>query len=314
MIRNAALILVTVSLALTSACGSGEDDGTPSFPRVISLGDGEVFPAITNSSLAVGPNRVTMSLVDRDDAPISGAIVHLRYYDLNDGEPRLTAEMDARFVPVTFAYVDEQSGGETTDTGEGGAYVSSVSFDRAGDWGVEVTVTRDGETLEPVPYRFTVRDESTEPGIGDPAPPSVQQVLATAGSIEEIDSSHPVRTHMHDITIADALSLSSPTVIAFATPAFCRTRTCAPVMDTVMDPLYEEYKDRARFIHVEPYVLRDLRAANVQNPVPATLEWRLHSEPWIFVVGRDGRIAGKFEGIMSLDEVEAALIAAVGQP
>ena len=117
---------------------------------------------------------------------------------------------------------------------------------------------------------------------------------------------------MHDRTIAAALTEGRPTVIAFATPAFCTSRVCAPVMDTVMDPLYERYGDRATFIHVEPFVLRDLRSGFVQNPVPAAREWQLQTEPWVFVVGADGRIAAKFEGIAGLDEVEQALVASLG--
>jgi hypothetical protein len=117
---------------------------------------------------------------------------------------------------------------------------------------------------------------------------------------------------MHDITIAAALERDKPVVVAFATPAYCRTRMCAPVMDTIMDPLYERYHDRATFIHVEPYVLRDLRAGFVQNPVPATREWGIQSEPWVFVVGRDGRIAGKYQGPIALDEVESVLQRALG--
>jgi hypothetical protein len=78
-------------------------------------------------------------------------------------------------------------------------------------------------------------------------------------------------------------------------------------MDTVMDPLAAKYGGRAVFIHIEPYVLRDVREDNVQNPVPATLEWRISTEPWIFVVDRQGRIVGKFEGIVAADEVESVL-------
>jgi hypothetical protein len=119
---------------------------------------------------------------------------------------------------------------------------------------------------------------------------------------------------MHDTTIADAIASGRPAVIAFATPAFCRTRTCAPVMDTVMDPLFEEYSEQAAFVHVEPYALPELREANVQNPVPAVREWRLESEPWVFVVDADGNIIAKFEGIVSRAEVETALQAALNAP
>jgi hypothetical protein len=85
-------------------------------------------------------------------------------------------------------------------------------------------------------------------------------------------------------------------------------------MDLVMDPLLARYGDKAIFIHIEPYELGPLRQSNVQQPVRATQEWRLRSEPWVFVVGRDGRIAGKFEGIMAVDEVEQVLQQAIAAP
>ena len=119
---------------------------------------------------------------------------------------------------------------------------------------------------------------------------------------------------MHTTTIADALASGKPLIVAFATPAFCTSRVCAPVMDTVMDPLSAAYGDRATFIHVEPYDLAPLRQSNIMQPVRATTEWRLQSEPWIFVVGRDGRIAAKFEGITSQAEVEGALNRALQAP
>ncbi len=241
------------------------------------------------------------------------ADVSLRFFDLNGGtEEKFSA--DARFVPIELSYIDEQAPEpEPTEAGTSGVYVANVTFDRAGEWGLKAAVTTaDGRQLEEAPFRFNVLENSSEPGIGDEAPGSVQPTLATVGSVEEIDSSYPARPHMHDITIAEALERDKPVVVAFATPAYCRTRMCAPVMDTIMDPLYERYHDRATFIHVEPYVLRDLRAGFVQNPVPATREWGIQSEPWVFVVGRDGRIAGKYQGPIALDEVESVLQRALG--
>jgi hypothetical protein len=116
---------------------------------------------------------------------------------------------------------------------------------------------------------------------------------------------------MHNITVADALSARQPIVLAFATPAFCQSRICEPVMETIMDPLSAKYAGRATFIHIEPYVLPELRASNVRVPVPATQEWRLLDEPWVFVIDHAGRVAAKFEGITALDEVDAALQAAL---
>jgi len=298
----AALATVAFAVLLLASCGGGS---APKFPRVVQLGGCQICPSI-NNTLAVGDNRVSMTLADADGAHILDAQVHLRYYNLNDGKTRFRSEMDARFIPVQLAYVDELAGGERSITGDDGVYVSLVNFDQPGDWGVEIAVRRGDRTEKRIPFRFNVLERTPEVAVGDPAPPSVQPTTAT-DPIEEIDSSSPPRPQMHDITVADALKTGKPLVIAFATPAFCRSRTCAPVMDTVMDPLARDYAGRAIFIHIEPYVLRDLRTANIQNPVPATREWGIRSEPWVFVVGADGRVAGKFEGIMARDEVQSVL-------
>lgn len=298
-------LLVTLCSA---ACDRSSDTSTPDFPKVVALGKGDIFPSITNQSLAVGANRVTFNLIDRDDNRILDASMHVRFYNLGGDKPVFGSEADARFIAVELSYVDEQSPSKATSpAGSNGAYVVPAKFDAPGDWGVQIAVTRGGRTLDAIPYRFTVLDHSGEPGIGDTAPLSMQQTLATATDIEQIDSSYPPRPQMHQLTVADAIASGRPSVIAFATPAFCRSRTCAPVMDTVMDPLYATYNTQANFIHIEPYDLQQLRQANVQDPVRATREWKLESEPWVFVVDGHGRISAKFEGIMARDEVEAAL-------
>lgn len=302
------LLLGFACSAAASACAS---PNTPDFPKVVSLGKGELFPTILNSGLGVGQNRVSMSITDRGDNRVLDAFVRLRYYNLNGKSPKFRSEVSARFIPVELSYVDEQSNRTRASAGSDGAYVSNIGFDEAGDWGVEITITRGDRTLKPIPFRFNVLEHSTEPAIGDAAPASLQQTLATAASIEDIDSSFPPRPGMHNMTVADALKTGKPLVIAFATPAFCRSRTCGPVMDTVMDPLATSYGDRAVFIHIEPYVLLDLRQDNIQNTVPAMTEWRLSTEPWVFVVDGHGRIAGKFEGIITADEVESILALAL---
>jgi hypothetical protein len=306
--RRNSLPLIALTALLLAACGGGDD--RVDFPRVVELGEDGIYAEVVNSSLTLGENRFMLRLSDPDDERIFGATVALSFYDLNGDEPALRAEVEARFIGVETGYVDEQSGGTREVTGEDGVYVTSVAFDRAGDWGVRISVTDTAGEHDEFPFRFSVRERSDEPMVGDAAPPSVQATTASE-PIEEIDSSSPPRAAMHGTTVRDALMSRKPAVVAFATPAFCRSRLCAPVLDTVMDPLFARYAAEASFIHVEPYLLRDLRDGFVENPVPATLEWGIASEPWIFVIDRHGRVAAKFEGIMALDEVEAALMAAL---
>ena len=302
----AALAVLTTAAA---ACGGSSAPSAPEFPDVITLGEGEVFPVITNSALAVGENRFSLGLLDQENSPVLDADIHLRIFDLTGDEPVLSSEADAHFVPVELSFIDEQSGKEKRLVGSNGVYVTQVSFDTAGAWGVQLDVTlADGRELEPIPFRFDVREETMELAIGDPAPASRQLTLADVDDVTEIDSSFPSRPHMHEITVADALAAGKPLLVAFATPAFCESRTCGPVMDTVMDPLYETYSDDAIFIHIEPFQLKELREGIDRIPVEATAEWGLQTEPWLFVIDAQGRIVAKFEGIIALDEVETVLV------
>lgn len=309
-VRFFALVLVAT---LVAACGGGSSTGDSAlFPQAVGA-TGDIIPVISNQALGVGDNRVSIHLSDPNDNPILDATLHLRFYDLNGKQPRLHGAADARFIPIQLSFIDETTNNTKTTTGSDGAYVARVNFDKPGNWGVQMIIARGGKTLAPLPFRFNVLPKPLEPAIGNPAPPSLQQTLVTA-SIENIDTSSPPRPQMHDITVADALKTGKPIVIAFATPAFCQTRTCAPVMDTVMDPLYAKYKDQAIFIHIEPYQLLPLRQANQEELVPAMTDWRLNTEPWLFVVDRAGRVADKFEGIVALDEVEQSLVRAIQAP
>jgi len=310
--RGIALCALIIGLAcstLVVACRGGGDSA--SFPTVVSLGGNqEVFPSIRNSTLAVGANRVEFGLTDKDNAPVMDAKVHVRFYDLNDKNPRFVSESDARFVPVQLSY-DDAGSMSKTPAGEDAVYATSTRFERPGQWGVQVAVQIGNRKLKQLPYTFTVLDHTPEPEIGEAAPTTRQPTVQQVPNMEDIDSSYPPRPQMHEISVADALETHKPLVIAFATPAFCETRTCGPVMDTVMDPLYANYKDEAIFIHIEPYVLTELRDTNLRDLVPAMREWNLQGEPWLFVIDREGRIAAKYEGIVSKAEAESALQTAI---
>ena len=111
---------------------------------------------------------------------------------------------------------------------------------------------------------------------------------------------------MHELTTAEAIGSGRPAVVAYATPAFCQSRVCGPLMDAVVDPLFERYADRVAFIHVEPFLLAKARGGEFV-PVPTVDEWGLQTEPWIFIIDQERRVACRFEAIVALEEVEPVL-------
>jgi hypothetical protein len=124
--------------------------------------------------------------------------------------------------------------------------------------------------------------------------------------IAVLDTTNPPNPELHDVTVAEALQGDRPLVVAFATPAFCLTRFCGPVVERVVVPIWENYGDRVEVIHIEPYDIPTARDGRLE-PIPAMAEWGLETEPWVFVVDADGNVAAKFEGIMDYDEVAEAI-------
>jgi hypothetical protein len=175
--------------------------------------------------------------------------------------------------------------------------------------------TKEGVQLDPVRLGFTVLQ--TDPGIavGSPIPPSRQTILSDVADIRDIDTSQNPIPEEHNMTVADAVANGKPTVIAFATPAYCQSLVCGPTKD-IFDDLYQKYKGQVNFIHIEPYDVKKMAAGQCPNlgdcAVAANVDFKLESEPWVFVGDAHGILRAKFDGIASQGEIEAALLQAMG--
>jgi hypothetical protein len=115
---------------------------------------------------------------------------------------------------------------------------------------------------------------------------------------------------MYEVSADDAVTNGTPAVIVFATPAFCQTAVCGPMLDQVKE-LRSTSDGALDWVHVEVYELEDVDP-NDLTPVPAALEWGLPSEPWVFVVDADGVVTHRFEGVVSEGELTAAVAAVTG--
>jgi len=315
--------VLIVAGAIAAACTGGQEEG-----------DVELVPEIVSSDLAVGPNTFSLGLLTQEKEIVLGAQVHARFFQQVGDQLVLRGEGDLQPVEATLSYTETRPDGttRTIETGQITVYKANVEFDQAGIWSVEVTATVEGKTYDPVTAAFQVRGQSLSPAIGDPAHRSHQTILADVADISEIDTSDPPDPDMHAMTIAEAVTSGKPTVIVFATPGFCVSRTCGPTKQAV-DELYPKYKDQVNFVHVEPYFLEQARQGIRLCPVPIfnlrwarerlagvdcpqlapeqlpppEEDWRLETEPWVFLVDKQGNIAAKFEAVVSYQELEAAL-------
>jgi hypothetical protein len=287
--RRLSLVPALLLLVLLAACGGGGGEN--------SIDNVDAFPIAGNSELVVGPNRFAVALIDQATSdPVleaSGTSVHLNF--LRDDEPQFDTD-------TTFVWAIPDSNGFWT---------AEVNFDQPGTWSLAIDLTRAGKALKTAGASFTVLAESRSPNIGDPAPASENLTFASEPNTKRVTTDTDPDPALYQLTVAEALQQHKPLVITFATPAYCQTRFCGPVVDSIK-AILPQFADQVNFIHIEPFVLGDDGHLVVGTQgAPATsqpmLEWNLRSEPWVFVVNADGRIASRFEGAVSTDELRQAI-------
>jgi hypothetical protein len=149
-----------------------------------------------------------------------------------------------------------------------------------------------------------VKTRSDSLAVGAKAPASATPTLASAhGAVSTLTTRVPPDRALLRYSIAESLAAHSPFVVTFATPRYCTSRTCGPVVDIVDYVRRRLGSSPVRFIHVEVFT-RNRPALGYNRWMR---QWGLQSEPWTFLVGRDGRIKAKFEGSVSANELESAI-------
>ena len=151
---------------------------------------------------------------------------------------------------------------------------------------------------------IVVAKKTASPNVGAKAPRVDTPTLAsTHGNLKQLSTStHPDR-ELYRSSIAQLLDDKVPFVVTFATPKFCASRTCGPVVDVVSRARRDLAGSNVRFVHVEVYKRND-PAQGFNRWMSA---WHLQSEPWTFLVDAKGRIVDKFEGSVSVRELRNAV-------
>ena len=270
---------------------------------------GEVLQVlITTAELVVGQNRFAFGLL-KEHQLLEDARAVVRVYALEGQQGQLKTEVPASYTRLevveqgnrVHVHPDGTRHVHNEETDLRGIYVAQIPFEWPGTWGLEVLVTLGNGSTEVSRFTVNVLEASHTPALGTPAPRSHNLIASDVPDLRHIDTSDPPDPRLHQVRIAEAITQGKPQVIVFATPQFCTSRVCGPVVDIVR-LLLPTYGDRVVFTHQE--IWQDFATQRVS---PTVEEWRLHSEPWIFVVDGQGIIRAKFEGLTTTREIAAAL-------
>jgi hypothetical protein len=300
----AAFALVAVTLAGCSSTGQTSSakpsTGCPSTAAPPTGAGLDILPVIASSEFGVGANRVIVSFLDKTGSkPVASPDRSVKVAFRGPCGVAIAPK------PATFVWASEPVSG---------VYILTADFPTAGNWIADFTTSAAGSPDAALSFAFEVKPKTQVLRPGDAAPSVKTPTLAdVGGDVAKISTdANPVK-RFYENSIDASLAAKKPFVVAFATPKFCRTATCGPTLDKIK-PIAAAHLELT-FINVEPYQLKSvegqlqpvLSSAGELQTVPAADAFKLISEPYIFLIGSDGKIASSFELVFTPAEIEAAI-------
>jgi hypothetical protein len=159
-----------------------------------------------------------------------------------------------------------------------GLYRPAVLIKEKGGWGQKLLPS------------INVGEFAKIPTPGEKAP-SIETPTASSvdGNLSKLTTRVPPDTQ-NKVNYAEVLG-KEPILLLFATPKFCQSRVCGPVVD-VAQQAQHEFEGKANFIHMEIYNENDPS----KGVRPQVREFHLPSEPWLFAINREGVVSAAIEG------------------
>src|SRR5690242_10558964 len=324
--RAAGAAALLAGLALVSCGGGGSGSGsTPTqqpalvkpsdFPQPGSktlaelqknLGPGPVLaPAV--SDLKPGLNRFGFGLFDRSRKQISETPAAIYIQNVKGGPVLGPFVAHDESLAVQKDYQSETVAKDPNAASS--VYVADIRFNTPGNYRAMAVVRLDDRLVAATqagpPLRVVKNDPV--PGVGDKAPLITTPTSASVnGDLDKIDTRTP-HDDMHQVNFRQVVG-KKPVVLVFATPLLCVSRVCGPVVDIAqqVEHTFPQAKQFA-FVHMEIYNNNKV----IDGYRPQVAAFRLPTEPWVFVVGKNGKIAARMEGAFSVAELQNALKAAL---
>ena len=313
------LLKLLLPLIVLAGCSSSSSIDTSM--TTIPTGDAnELVASVASYDLAVGEEqRLIVGLLTGDHRDIGYGAVRMRFTYQSDGSNASpgtpSAWQDATFLSLPDAQAPANPSNTPTvldASGHGrGVYATQARFDRAGFYNVEVEGDVAGLGTKSTSAALRVREKHQFLNVGDEALRSKNLVASSTGVPAKAIDSRAVEgaalpdPQLHQLTIADSIAQRKPTVVAFATPVFCRSRFCGPTIDLI-EAVAPDYSSRVNFIHVEIWKDFDKQQAN-----DVASDWLLRDEmlpePWVYLIDSNGKIAARWDNVVTRDELVNAL-------
>jgi protein SCO1/2 len=260
---------------------------------------------LESTVVRAGPNRIVVTVSDPANRELAAPDVVATFTFRSTDDPGLPpVEVQGLFIWVV-------RGGKA-------AYVAEVTLPRPGGYGATITLDGPSGRIGGTDFAVSAREQSPTPQIGTPAPRVRTPIAAdVGGNLRLISSDVFPDPRFYAYSVDALLEAGRPFVFTIYSPAFCPTTACGPLLSYLKE-IADEVPQVA-FVHAEPYVMRNVGGRIQPEYEGNGYAWASWSraygipvEPFVFVVGADGRLVASFELIVGSDEIRAAIRVALG--
>ena len=277
------------ALAFLTACGSddgGSADGGTSAPDTTgaTAGPGVLLVLLPQQGVltADGEQRVPLAFADAEGVPVREGLEPRDFQIRADtGEPTVvTVEPHSDGVPTPYyplRFTPVAPGiHEITVVGEDG--YNAVTLD--------------------------ISQDALIPLVGQPLPSVATPTTADARGVDPICTRTPA-CDLHAVSLAEVLG-TGPVALSIATPEFCQTAICGPVLDLLIEALpdYPTITGVHAEVYADPRGNDDPTAGGLS---PITDEFALTFEPTLYLVDATGTIVTRLDSVYDRVELREAL-------
>jgi len=187
---------------------------------------------------------------------------------------------------------------------------TTYTFPKPGSYTLEVRFK--GQTTTS-PVQVIDPSQSANPVVGSKMISVPTPTVAAPRGVNPVCTQQPA-CPFHTTSLDAALAAHRPVALQFATPAFCQSKFCGPVLLN-LQAVAKAWQARVTFIHCEIY--RDDRgptSAADGNLTAAVQAYNLQHEPMLYLADARGIVVDRIDNLYDQGEARSALTAAFGPP
>ena len=291
--RRFLALSATVGLGgIVAACGgsSPSSDGQWSEFSPETSGDLQIVKRYPSTGLVAGTVRLPISLADK-----SGVLG--------------TSEKVSLPQQLTARIIDAETGDVVHDAVVAQQHAENLSvpywpfvFDVAkeGIYLLKLNIAPNTESS----FQIEERSNVLTPLVGDQLPPFDTPTTDNNRGVDPICTSPDGACPFHSQTLTEALKSGKPVVYLIGTPAYCKTGTCAPALDALID-VAASLGDAVTFVHADVYKDKTATVA-----APAVQAYKLAYEPVLYITDKNGKLINRLDAVFDAKELRDSLAAA----